>query len=223
MNSGMNTTAIRVLLADDHTLVRNGIRALLEKIQGVEVVAEAADGRAALELIAAKRPNVALMDISMPGLNGIATTADIKRRFPQTRVLILSVHSAGDFVSQALRAGASGYLPKDATPMELEFALRAVVSGETYLSPRVSGALVDRFVRSAGVGQSPLELLTPRQREILQLIAEGHSTKQTALRLNLSVKTIESHRALLMERLGIHDTAGLALFAARAGLIDRDT
>ena len=219
----MNMAAIRVVLADDHTLVRNGIRALLEKIQGVQVVAEAADGREALELIEAKRPDVALMDINMPGLNGIETTANIKRRFPETRVLILSVHSAGDFVSQALRAGASGYLPKDATPMELEFALRAVVNGETYLSPRVSGDLVDRFVRSAGVGQSPLELLTPRQREILQLVAEGHSTKQIASRLNLSVKTVESHRALLMERLGIHDIAGLALFAARAGLVERDS
>ena len=217
----MNTASIRVLLADDHTLVRNGIRALLEKIQGVQVVAEAADGREALELIEAKRPDVALMDINMPGLNGIETTAEIKRRFPETRVLILSVHLAGDFVSRALRAGASGYLPKDATPMELEFALRAVVAGETYLSPRVSGDLVDRFVRSAGVGQSPLELLTRRQREILQLIAEGHSTKQIALRLNVSVKTVEGHRALLMERLGIHDIAGLTLFAARAGLVER--
>jgi DNA-binding NarL/FixJ family response regulator len=137
-------------------------------------------------------------------------------------VVILSVHLEADFVSQALQAGASGYLPKDATPMELAFALRAVVSGETYLSPRVSGDLVDRFVRSAGAGKNPLQLLTPRQREILQLIAEGHSTKQIASRLNLSVKTVESHRALLMERLGIHDTAGRALFAARVGLVEPD-
>ena len=222
MNSGMITTAIRVVLADDHTLVRHGIRALLEKIQGVQVVGEAADGREALELIEANRPDVALMDVTMPGLNGIETTADIKKRFPETRVLILSVHSSGDFVSQALRAGAAGYLPKDATPMELEFALRAVVRGETYLSPRVSGDLVDRYVRSAGAGRSPLELLTPRQREILQLIAEGQSTKQIASRLNVSVKTVESHRALLMERLGIHDVAGLTLFAVRAGLVAED-
>lgn len=132
------------------------------------------------------------------------------------------MHVAGDFVSQSLRAGASGYLPKDATPMELAFALRAVVSGNTYLSPRVSGELVDRFIRSAGGGQSPLELLTRRQREILQLIAQGHSTKQIASQLNVSVKTVEGHRALLMESLGIHDIAGLALFAARAGLVERD-
>ena len=218
----MTTTTIRVVLADDHTLVRSGIRALLDKIEGVQVIAEAGDGRDALKLIEAKRPDVALMDITMPGLNGIETTAEIKRRFPETRVLILSVHSTGDFVSQALRAGASGYLPKDATLMELEFALRTVVRGETFLSPRVSGDLIDRFVRSAGVDKSPLELLTPRQREILQLIAEGHSTKQIALRLNVSIKTVESHRALLMERLGIHDVAGLALFAVRAGLVARD-
>ncbi len=218
----MNTDSIRVLLADDHTLVRNGIRALLEKIQAIEVVAEAADGREALELIEEERPQVALMDINMPGLNGIETTADIKRRFPETRVLMISVHTNADFVSQALRAGASGYLPKDATPMELEFALRAVARGETYLSPRVSGDLVDRFVRSTGGGQSPLELLTPRQRQILQLIAEGHGTKQIGSRLNVSIKTVEGHRALLMERLGIHDIAGLALFAARAGLVEPD-
>jgi len=218
----MSTAAIRVLLADDHTLVRIGIRALLERIQGVQVVAEAAEGREALELIEAKQPNVVLMDINMPGLNGIETTTEIKKRFPGTRVLILSVHSTGDYVAHALQSGASGYLPKDATPMELEFALRTVVSGEIYLSPRVSGDLVDRFVRSADVRQSPLDLLTPRQREILQLIAEGSSTKQIASRLNVSVKTVESHRALLMERLGIHDIAGLALLAARVGLVDRN-
>lgn len=218
----MNAAVIRVVLADDHTLVRKGIRALLEIIQGIEVVAEAADGRQALDLIEAHRPDLALMDITMQGLNGIEATAEIKRRFAQTRVVILSVHLAADFVSYALQAGASGYLPKDATPMELEFALRAVVNGETYLSPRISGDLVDRFIRSAGGGRNPLELLTPRQREILQLIAEGHSTKQIASRLSLSVKTVESHRTLLMERLGIRDTAGLALFAARAGLVERD-
>lgn len=219
----MNTAAIRVLLADDHTLVRRGIRGLLDNIEDVEVVAEAGDGREALELIEATRPAVVLMDVSMPGLNGIEATADIKRRFPEIRVLILSAHTTGEFVSQALQAGAAGYVPKDATPMELEFALRAVVRGETYLSPRVSADLVDRFIRSAGAGHSPLQLLTPRQREILQLIAEGHSTKEIASRLNISVKTVESHRALLMERLGIHDVAGLTLFAVRAGLVARDS
>ena len=218
----MNMTPIRVALVDDHTLVRQGIRALLDRIEGVLVVAEAGGGREALDLIEAIRPDVALMDITMPGLNGIETTIEIRKRSPATRVLILSVHSTGDFVAQALRAGASGYLMKDATPMELEYALRAVVRGETFLSPRVSGELVDRFVRTADVGQSPLELLTPRQRQILRLIAEGHSTKQIASLLTVSVKTVESHRALLMERLGIHDVAGLTLFAVRAGLVASD-
>jgi len=218
----MTAAAIRVLLADDHTLVRNGIRALLERMQGVLVVAEAADGREALALIEANRPNVALLDINMPGLNGIATADEVRKRFPATHVIILSIHAAGDFVSQALRAGASGYLPKDATAMELELAIRTVLSGQTYLSPRVSRELVDRFIRGASAGQSPLELLTPRQREILQLIAEGHSTKKIASLLRVSVKTVESHRALLMDRLGIHDIAGLTLFAARAGLVEPD-
>ena len=186
-------------------------------------MAETGDGLEALELIKAKRPAVVLMDITMPGLNGIETTAEIKRRFPEIRVLILSAHTMAEFVSQALRAGASGYVPKDATPMELEFAIRALMRGETFLSPRVSGDLVDRFIRSAGPGQSRLELLTPRQRQILQLIAEGHSTKETASRLNISIKTVESHRMLLMKRLGIHDVAGLTLFAVRAGLVARDS
>lgn len=219
----MNTPAIRIVLADDHTLVRRGIRALLDNIGGVEVVAEAADGREVFALVEALRPAVVLMDVSMPGLNGIEATADITRRFPGIRVLILSAHTTAEFVSQALQAGAAGYVPKDATPMELEFALRTVARGETFLSPRISGDLVDRFVRSAGAGQSPLQLLTPRQRQILQLIAEGHGTKDIASRLNVSIKTVESHRALLMERLGIHDVAGLTLFAVRAGLVARET
>lgn len=215
----MSTSPIRVLLADDHTLVRSGLRALLEGIAGVQVVAEAADGREALDLVETARPDVVVMDVTMSNLNGIEATAEIKKRHRGVKVLILSVHSSGDFVAQALQAGASGYLPKDSTTMELAFALRAVVSGETFLSPRVSGDLVERFIRSAGKGQNPLELLTHRQRAILQLIAEGQTTKQIAAKLGVSSKTVESHRALLMERLGIHDIAGLALFAARVGLV----
>lgn len=215
-------SGIRVLLADDHALVRSGIRMILETLDGVQVVADAQDGRSAIELVETLRPDVALLDISMPNLNGIETAARIRGRFPQTRVMILSMHAGEEYVSQALRAGASGYLLKDATPTELEFALRAVVRGETYLSPRVSGAVVEKYLRSAEPEAGPLDAITPRQREILQLIAEGGTTKQIAARLNVSIKTIETHRALLMERLGIHDIAGLVRFAVRTGIVRGD-
>jgi DNA-binding NarL/FixJ family response regulator len=212
-------STIRVLLADDHGLVRSGIRLLLETLDGVQVVAETEDGQHALELIETLRPDVALIDISMPGLNGIETAAQIKARFSQTRVVILSMHAREEYVSQALRHGASGYLLKDSTPMELNLALRAATRGETYLSPRVSEVMVEKYVRSGGAEQNPLDLLTPRQREILRLIAEGRSTKQIAALLDVSIKTVDTHRALLMERLGIHELAGLVRFAVRSGLV----
>lgn len=215
-------SGIRVLLADDHALVRSGIRLVIEKLDGVQVVAEATDGRRALELVEALRPDVALLDISMAELNGIEVTARIKGRFPQTRVVILSMHAGEEYVSQALRSGAAGYLLKDATPAELELALRAVARGETYLSPRVSGTVVERYLQSADPAAGPLERLTPRQREILQMIAEGRTTKQMAAQLGVSIKTVETHRALLMERLGIHDIAGLARFAVRTGIVPGD-
>lgn len=215
-------STIRVLLADDHVLVRTGIRMVLETIEGVEVVAEAANGTQALEMVEALRPDAALVDISMPGINGIEAAARIRARFPHTRVLILSMHADREYVAQALRSGASGYLLKDATPSELELAVRSVVRGETYLSPRVSSLVVEEFLRVEPTSRSPLDALTPRQREILQLIAEGRTTKQIAAHLGVSVKTVETHRAQLMERLGIRDLAGLVRFAVRAGLVDSD-
>ena len=213
---------IRVLLVDDHALVRSGIRMVLQTFDGVQVVADAQDGRTALALIEKLRPDVALLDIAMPDLNGIETAARIRSRFLQTRVVILSMHAGEEYVSQALRAGASGYLLKDATPTEFEFALRAVARGETYLSPRVSGAVVEKYLRSGEPAVGPLEALTPRQREILQLIAEGRATKQIAAQLGVSIKTVETHRALLMERLGIHNIAGLVRFAVRTGIVQGD-
>ena len=215
-------SGIRVLLADDHALVRSGIRLVLQTLDGVQVVADTQDGRSALDLIDKLQPDVAVLDISMPDMNGIETATLIRSRFPQTRVVILSMHAGEEYVSQALRAGASGYVLKDAAPTELEFALRAVVRGETYLSPRISGAVVERSLRSANVATGPLEALTPRQREILRLIAEGHSTKQMAAELGVSVKTVETHRALLMQRLGIHELAGLVRFAVRVGVVSGD-
>ena len=215
-------SVIRVLLADDHELVRSGIRLILHTLDGVQVVADARDGHGAIELVEALRPDIALLDISMPGLNGIETTALIRCRFPQTRVVILSMHAGEEYVSQALRAGASGYLLKDATPMELDLALRSVARGETYLSPRVSGAVVEKYLRCAETATGPLDAITPRQREILRLIAEGQSTKQMAAQLEVSIKTVETHRALLMDRLGIHDIAGLVRFAVRVGMVQGD-
>lgn len=210
---------IRVLLADDHGLVRSGIRVLLEDMEGIEVIGEAGEGWEVLRLIEAKPPDVVLMDISMPGLNGLAVTARVAKEFPHTRVLILSIHVSEEYVLRALRAGASGYLVKDASVSELELAIRAVDRGQTYLSPSVSRPVVADYMQLASADAAPVDPLTPRQREILQLIAEGHSTKEIASKLDVSVKTAETHRAQLMERLAIHDVAGLVRYAIRIGLV----
>ncbi len=220
----------RVLLAEDHTLVRAGIRALLQNLAGIEVVAEASDGREALRLIKTYQPDVVLMDIAMAGLNGLEATARVTKEFPTVRVVILSMHSTEEYVAQALRAGAAGYLLKDAAAAELELAVTAVARGETYLSPAVSKHVIADYLRrvgdreaSGGGGATPAsELLTPRQREILQLIAEGRSTKEIAAILHLSVKTVETHRTQLMARLDIHDVAGLVRYAIRIGLVTPD-
>lgn len=214
----------RVLLADDHTLVRAGLRTLIEGFEGFCVVAETGDGREAVRLTRLLEPNIALIDISMPGLNGLDATALITREAPDTRVVILSMHIAETYVLEALRAGAVGYVVKDAAVDEMERALRAVQKGERWLSPSVSRHLLDEYLRLAR-GQQPLagtgmDALTARQREILQLIAEGHSTREIADRLAISIKTVETHRAQIMDRLNIHDVAGLTRFALRTGLID---
>jgi len=211
-------SAIRVLLADDHTLVRVGFRTLLESLPDVNVVAEAGDGREALRLIDEHRPDVTLMDIAMPGLNGLEATARATEAFPHCRVIVLSMHLNEEYVLQALRAGASGYLLKDSGLAELEIAVRAVARGETYLSPPVSKQVIADYVQRVGGEAGPFERLTPRQREVLQLIAEGHTTQGIAHQLGISVKTIETHRAQLMERLDIHDIAGLVRYAIRVGL-----
>ena len=212
----------RILLADDHTLVRAGLRSLVEGFDGFEVVAEAGEGREAVRLSRLLEPDIALIDISMPGLNGLDATTLIIRDAPKTRVVILSMHSTENYVLEALRIGAVGYVIKDAAVEELEQALRAIDRGERWLSPAVSHHLLDeylRMIRGQPVTTSGLELLTRRQREILQLIAEGYSTRDIAERLSISIKTAESHRAQVMERLDIHDIAGLTRFAIRVGLI----
>ena len=217
---------MRVLLADDHHLVRAGIRALLQSLPDVEIVAEAGNGQEALAALGRTKPDIALIDISMPGLNGLELAARATREVPETRVVILSVHGDASHVAQALRAGAKGYLVKDAAADELPILLRAVMRGETYLSPSISRHVVEGFLgRSSALppeSTNASALLTPRQREILQLVAEGRSTKEIASLLELSVKTVETHRAQIMERLDIPDLAGLVRYAVRAGLVSSE-
>lgn len=214
---------LRVVLAEDHTLVRAGLRTLLQQLEQVTVVGEAADGREAVALAKAHGPDVILMDITMPGLNGIDATRQVKKELPEVRVVILSMHSSEEHVVQALRAGASGYLLKESAPLELELALRSVGRGETYLSPPISRQVIEGYMqRVTDTTGDALATLSARQREILQLIAEGGSSKAIARRLGLSVKTVETHRAQLMERLQIRDIAGLVRFAIRTGLISSE-
>jgi DNA-binding NarL/FixJ family response regulator len=210
---------IRILLADDHTLVRAGFRALINRMSEVEIVAEASDGEQALRLIEEHRPDIVLLDIAMPRLNGLEVTARVTAAFPAMRVIILSMHANEEYVLQALRAGSSGYLVKDADTIELELAIRAVARGETYLSPAVSKRVIEDYVRLTQGGSDSLVRLTPRQRQVLQMIAAGNSTKEIAQSLNISVKTVETHRAQLMDELDIHDVAGLVRYAIRMGLV----
>lgn len=211
-------TPIRVLIADDHTLVRAGFRALINNIAGFTVVAEARNGREALHEVATNQPDVVLMDIAMSELNGLEATLQIKQEFPVVRVIILSMHSNEEYVLQALRVGAMGYLLKDSSVAELELAIAAVMRDETYLSPAVSKHLVE-YVQRVDHETSSLDRLTVRQREVLQLIAEGHTNQEIAQILHISIKTVETHRSQLMDRLDIHDVAGLVRYAIRMGVV----
>ena len=210
--------SISILLVDDHALVRAGIRALLERLADVTVIAEAKDGREAFCLIRERAPDLVLMDIAMPGLNGLEATARITKEFPAVRVIVLSMYANDEYVREAIKAGAAGYLVKSGAAVELEKAIKAVSRGENYFSPLVSAGLLRDKAGHLSADRSLIERLTPRQREILQLIAERHSTKEIAQILNISAKTVETHRAQMMERLGIHDVPGLVRFAIRAGL-----
>ncbi len=213
-------TRHRVLLVEDHALVRAGMRSLLETMPSVEVVGEAGDGNDALQLIAELEPEVVLMDISMPNLNGIeATRRAVKLKRPP-HILVLSMHADREYVREALVAGAAGYLIKSASREELELAVAAVVRGEVWISPAVAQTVVDDVVRKVrSTDRKVPTALTPRQREVLQLIAEGNSTKQIARCLEVSVKTIETHRTQIMDRLDIHNVAGLVRYAIRAKIV----
>jgi DNA-binding NarL/FixJ family response regulator len=208
----------RVLLADDHALVRAGFRALLREL-GIQVVAEASDGSEALRLIELHMPDVVLMDIGMPELNGLQATAIVTQEFPKVRVIILTMHTNGEYVRRALRAGAVGYLLKNSKATELELAIKAAAQGESYISPAVAKFIAADYARRGSGKTSPLERLAPRQLEILQLIAKGYSRKQIAEKLVISVKTFDAYRAQLMEQLDIHDTAGLVKYASEMGLV----
>ncbi|PSR15226.1 DNA-binding response regulator [filamentous cyanobacterium CCP3] len=210
---------IKLVLADNHTLVRAGFRALVEELTGVEVVGEADNGRDVIQLAANLKPDLILMDIAMPEMNGLEATARIVHECPGVRVLILSMHANEEYVYQALRSGAMGYLLKDSGIEELDLAIRAIARGETYLSPVVSKYVVTDYVRRLEAETDPLDQLTPRQREILQLIAEGKGTKEIADLLYISTKTVETHRSQLMDRLNIHDIAGLVRYAIRINLV----
>jgi DNA-binding NarL/FixJ family response regulator len=211
--------AIRVLLADDHRLVRAGLRVLLQTLGNIEVVAEAGNGYEAIQLAEQHHPDIVIMDIGMQGLNGLEAAARMAKLVPAPRVVILSMHANEEYVRRSLVAGAAGYLLKGAEPAELEIALQAVMRGEIYLTPAVSKHVIQNYLKGGTVAADSLQDLTPRQREVLQLIAEGHSTKDIANKLNLSVKTIETHRGELMNRLDIHDVAGLVRYAIRTGLV----
>jgi len=213
---------ITVILADDHPIVRAGIRAELEKLPNLRVAAEADDGRQAVELVALHNPDVVFMDISMHGLNGLEATTRISRDHPKVRVIILSMHQSEEYFWQALRAGAAGYLLKKAATAEISIALEQVLGGEVFLSKEISNRLVQRLPAQIARQKRPIDQLTERQREILQLIAEGQTTKAIALILNISAKTVEYHRMRLMEQLNIFDIPGLVRFALQSGLISQE-
>lgn len=212
---------IRVVVADDHTILREGLRALLGRQQDIEVVGEAADGRQAVDLCNAGKTDVVLMDIAMAGMNGIEATRRITADHPETKVAILSMHSDESYVRRALKAGAKAYLLKESAQDDVITAVRSVASGKSFFSPRVRAVLQDDETRDRQLShvEDSLDLLTPRERELLQLIAEGLSNKEIATRLELSVYTVETHRRHMLEKLNLHSTADVILYAVRKGLV----
>jgi DNA-binding NarL/FixJ family response regulator len=211
---------LRVALADDHRLLRDGLRAVLQGLDDIDVVGEAADGREALALVKMHQPDILLMDIGMKGMNGLEAAARVATEYPRVRVIILSMHDHEEYVWRALQAGVAGYLLKDSGATEVRQAILAVSCGEKYLTPAVSKHVIDNYVQRVGGDSRSFENLTPRHREVLQLIAEGSTTKEMARILHLSAKTVETHRSQLMERLKIHDIAGLVRYAMRHRVID---
>ncbi len=218
---------IRVLIVDDHTLLRAGTKLLLELSNDIRVIGETGDGRKALDLMKSLEPDVVLMDIGMPGLNGLEVTAIAKKEIPQIKIVILSMHCSEEYILRALKVGAVGYVSKDAETCELEFAIRSAAKGGTFLSPAVSSRVIENCLAqlSDGAdksGANPYDLLTMRQREIVQLIAEGHTTKEIAEKTKLSINTVEAHRTNIKKRLKIHDVAGIVRYAISKGMIQSE-
>ena len=213
--------SIRILLADDHTVMRSGLRLLLERQPDLEVVGEAADGREAVELAASEKPDVIVMDIAMPQLNGVEATRQIVNRSPQTAIAILSMHSDESYVIRSLKAGARAYLLKDSAEADLIAAIQAITRGKSFFSPAVSRLLKEDYMHQlAEVGaEDSYELLTTREREVLQLVAEGKSNKDVANLLNLSLYTVETHRTHILQKLNLHSVPELILYAVRKGII----
>jgi DNA-binding NarL/FixJ family response regulator len=210
---------VKILLADDHTIIRQGLRSLLEKQPDIEVVGEVGDGRKAIESVRELAPDIVIMDITMPNLNGIDATRKIIEGRGGTKVIALSMHSSRRFVTEMLKAGASGYILKECLFDELVEAIKTVLNGGIYLSPRITGVVVDDYVKRLSTKYQPeAPDLTEREREVLQLLAEGKSTKQVALQLHVSAKTVESNRRNIMDKLGIHNVAELTKYAIREGL-----
>ena len=215
-------TKQRILIVEDHTLLRAGLRALLTQDTDIEIVGEASDGRDAIQAVGELLPHLVLMDLNMPGMNGIEAILDIKRRYPETRVLVLTIHKTEEYIHESLRAGADGYILKDATHDELRVAVRSVLNGKTYLSPDISSKVINGYL---GVGNSPSsssvwDSLTHREREVLKLVAEGHPNKFIANYFSLSVKTVEKHRSNLMKKLNLHNASTLTAYAIEKGLVE---
>jgi two-component system response regulator NreC len=206
---------IRIVLADDHVLVRQGLKSLLER-EGFQVVAEASDGQEALRHVESLQPDITVMDISMPTLNGLNAAREVKRASPKTRTILLTQHDEGQYIRDALEAGVKGYVLKSQVASDLVLAIRQVSRGQVYLSPGVSSAVMEAYQSKSEKSKNPL---TSRERQVLQLVAEGKSTKDVASLLGISVKTAESHRTRLMQKLDIHETASLVLYAVRHGIV----
>ena len=213
----------RIVIAEDHTILREGLRALISSQEDLEVVGEAGDGREAVRQVEDLMPDLILMDLSMPKMNGIEAIREIGRRIPQTRILALTVHKTEEFILEVLQAGADGYIPKDASSNELMMAIRSVLMGKRYLCPSVSRVVIEGYLESRRTPESstPWATLTKREREILKLIAEGHKNKEIADYLCISVKTVEKHRANLMKKLDLHSAAALTAYAMERGLVTR--
>jgi len=215
---------IKILIADDHKILRQGIRSLLASQEDFEVVAESSDGQETVKETLKHKPDVVLMDIAMPNLNGFEATRQIKKKLPEVKILVLTMYRDDEYVLQALQAGVSGYVLKDVAVEELITAIRAVHNNQYFLSPSISRTVIDASLgKIERADKEPFDLLTPREREVVQLIAEGYTNKQIAVKLFISVKTVDAHRSHIMDKLDIHDVATLVKYAVRRGLTDLHT